>query len=286
MNVSRLALLVCASVGFCYSTLSHCPAARSAGKQAESPGQHAVKLAELNETIKRQPRDANAYLTRAVLHAGAEEENEAIADYNKAAELDPSSRLIFYSRADFYMSTEDYIRARDDYAKSASLAKTNTDKAAGYLQAGRSECKAKHYASALAYLDKAFPLSNPTQKNRVNLNRALTHLGLKQYEAAVTDINAMEPYVEAWEDAAATRAAAYMGLGKYDKAVPDWTNAIKTAVTRPSSLTGVVFQTNTASYFKQRAVCFEKMGKNDLARADRRKADVAQEDSLMFAPFR
>jgi tetratricopeptide (TPR) repeat protein len=58
-----------------------------------------------------------AFFNRAVSYADRGDYNQAIADYNKALELQPDNALAFSNRGDAYYQKQDYALAINDYNK-------------------------------------------------------------------------------------------------------------------------------------------------------------------------
>ena len=261
-----------------------CATAVTAANPSEVGGQTSIKLQELNLAVQREPRRASAYLNRAHFIAPVDEDN-ALLDFDKAIQLDPTNYIAYLWRADLLMRMELFARAAKDYTSSGNLSKLPADKTLGYRQAGRADVKAGQSLDGLKMFNQALSFADPLAKPNIYLYRAEAHLALKHYESAIADINSMGKMAEQLELAHSIKASSLVALGRYEAAIPELTEAIKLGALKPSNLEGVVFQHKVAIHLRERAMCLDKLGKKDLAALDRRKADVTEEDSLLNAPF-
>ena len=60
--------------------------------------QYSEAIADYDKAIELDPRSASAYYNRGVTKYNLKEYSEAIADYDKAIELDPNFALAYYAR--------------------------------------------------------------------------------------------------------------------------------------------------------------------------------------------
>ena len=258
-----------------------------ASDDQEFGAQSSAKLKTLDDAVARDSIKVDAYCNRGQFYELAQEDEKAMADFTKAMQLYPTNARPYFCRAQLNMDMGEWAKARADFEKSGNLNPVDKFKALAYEQAGLATTKMGKYADAVTLFTRAISLDSGNKfKSRILLSRAGAQLALKHFDAAVADVDAMGPVNLLTEGAMGVRATCYMNLGKYDKAVPDLTQAIKLCATKVTSLEGVIFQSKVSDYLKLRAACFDKLGKADLAKFDRRKADVVQEDSLKFAPFR
>lgn len=131
---------------------------------------------------------AAAYSNRGVARAAKKDHDRAIADYNKAIEIDPRHPNAYNNRGNAYADKHDYDRAFADYTKQI-------------------EIDPRH---AHAYR-----------------NRGLVHYRRNELDQAIADhTRAVEidpRYADAYDD----RADAYRGKGEHDRAIADYTRAIE-----------------------------------------------------------
>ncbi|MCX5701812.1 MAG: tetratricopeptide repeat protein [Candidatus Omnitrophica bacterium] len=84
-------------------------------------GMYDQAIAELNKAIQIDPSAAEFYTLRGHLYRTKTELTHAISDYAKSIELNPNNGEIYYYRAICYMFTKEYGKAWDDVHKAQSL---------------------------------------------------------------------------------------------------------------------------------------------------------------------
>jgi tetratricopeptide (TPR) repeat protein len=70
---------------------------------------------------KRNPKFVKAYNNRGIAYLGRQPYDLALADFNKAIELDPENGKVYNSRAVAYRQKGEIARARQDIQKAQSL---------------------------------------------------------------------------------------------------------------------------------------------------------------------
>ncbi|MEO2088471.1 MAG: hypothetical protein ABGY75_03110, partial [Gemmataceae bacterium] len=88
--------------------------------------------------------------------------------------------------------------------------------------------------------------------------RAFAYLNRKDYRQVIADATRSIDLGHRRDDPHANRATAYAFLGEYDKAVDDYTAAIR--------------RVPVPNYYVQRSAVYAKMGKTELAEADWQEA--------------
>jgi tetratricopeptide (TPR) repeat protein len=78
-------------------------------------------IAEFNEAIQLDPKNARALYNRGTAYRLMNDYDRAIADYNEAIRLDPKYAYAFAERATVYAENEDYDRAIADYNEAIRL---------------------------------------------------------------------------------------------------------------------------------------------------------------------
>lgn len=82
-----------------------------------------AKIAGCSELIRKNSRDASAYFNRgSALYANGETDR-ALADYDKAIELDPNYAAAYDKRGSAYAAKGDYAHAVADVTRAEELAK-------------------------------------------------------------------------------------------------------------------------------------------------------------------
>jgi tetratricopeptide (TPR) repeat protein len=216
-------------------------------KQAEQ-GLYEIVLKDLDNAIKLNPNDANAYRNRAFAYwgqigrvyknisGGEAKANEAfdlaIADYTKAIELDPNNAARY------------------------------TDMLGVYTESGKSDL-------ALVNCNKAIELE-PNNANNYG-SRGLTYWQMGQYDLALADYNKAIELDPNNANAYLWRGQLYdNSLGKNDLALADYNKAIE-------------LNPGGAFYYFARGSLYVEMGKNELARVDLEKClELNQNDPWLI----
>ena len=153
-----------------------------------------------SKAIQINPSFAEAYQNRGVVileQAQAEKylwdqqavARSALADLDKAIELDPNDPFFYWDRGRIYAFQLDFDEAISDYTKAIEL---KPDFAAGYLDRGLVKAYSgpgmpRDAVGAIADFDKALALgsTNPI----IYYNRGKTYLWLNESQKAVADFN-------------------------------------------------------------------------------------------------
>jgi tetratricopeptide (TPR) repeat protein len=71
--------------------------------------------------IRENSRNADAYFSQGIAYRNKDEHDRAIADYNKAIEIDPKLAAAYRSRGNAYADKGEYDRAIMDYTKAIEI---------------------------------------------------------------------------------------------------------------------------------------------------------------------
>ncbi len=74
-------------------------------------------IAEFNKAIEIDPNFADAYSRRGAAYSNKSDYDRAIKDFNKAIELDPKHEVALLNRASVYMLKENYKSAIADFSR-------------------------------------------------------------------------------------------------------------------------------------------------------------------------
>ena len=141
-----------------------------------------AELDLLNKAIEFDPNHIY-YNNRGCVYHTRKNYDKALADYNKAIELDPTYTDAYNNRGITYRKQEKPEQAIADYTKAIELNPTYTD---AYNNRGYAYIKTKNFEKALPDINKAFEL-NPN--NAVYHNtRAEYYLETGDFEKALADI--------------------------------------------------------------------------------------------------
>jgi len=78
-------------------------------------------LAECNKALQINPKDVEAYICRGVVYEAQEKSDLALVDYNKAIELNPNAAKAYYNRGVLYARRSDYKQAEINFNKAVQI---------------------------------------------------------------------------------------------------------------------------------------------------------------------
>ena len=114
-------------------------------------------IADYDRAIEIDPDNARIYTIRGNVKFSLKDYTGAVADYDRAIELDPSSAWAYDSRGRSRNNSKDYAGAVADYDRAIELDPGN---ARAYASRGRSKNNLKDYAGAVADYDRAIELDS------------------------------------------------------------------------------------------------------------------------------
>ncbi len=255
-------------------------------------GKYHDAIAECNRCLSVNSKTYMAYYMRGLAYKKLEQYDNAIADFNTALSLNKNAAGSYYDRAQCYSETQQYGKALTDLNSAANLTPQvlkNPDffkfRAIAFSGSGQFEMAIKDYSrmielnptNADAYIlqaelfDKVGSIAKAIENysqvihlkpkdDTARFRRAFDLRKQGKYQEALNDYNALCNLNSKDEDAYKNRAEVLVLLKKYDQAVQDYTNAINAD---PS---------NAWRNYYARANVYEKLGRRDLAAADRKTA--------------
>jgi len=113
-------------------------------------------IAEYNKAIELNPNYASAYYNRGCANAEMGQYSEAIADYDRALELCPNHFLAYYNRGLVYSRIGENEKAIADYNRAIQV---DPDDADAYYSRGLAYNKKREAAKAVSDLEKCIELS-------------------------------------------------------------------------------------------------------------------------------
>ena len=183
---------------------------------------HEEALADCNRAMQLDPNYAKAYLGRGVIHHKLRRYDRALADHNRAVQLDPADATAYNNRGLTYASLQRHNEALEDYDRAIELDRAYAD---AYNNRGNLYDTLERYEEALADFTRAIQL-DPTYSRAYN-NRGLTYQGLQFYQEALADFTRAIQLDPTYQLAYFNRGLTYQNLQLYDEALADYSRAIQ-----------------------------------------------------------
>ena len=227
-------------------------------------GDLAKALADFNRAIELNPTFTKAYVGRGDIKSDKEDDDGAIADFTRAVELDPKYSMAFAYRANSKVSKKDTEGAMADANRAIELDPKNSF---AFFVNGKLKVGERQFRNAIVDLDAAIQLGE--KNSDAYAYRGLAHTGLanevtqadekrRQHEAAVADYT-KSIQIQPVADYFYCRSAEYDQLKQYDKALKDAEEAVG-------------LNPKGASNFYQRGRMYRRAGQESLAIKDFRRA--------------
>jgi tetratricopeptide (TPR) repeat protein len=163
-----------------------------------------------------------AYKQRGVTYREMERYDDALGDFNRAIELDPSDSLVIALRGMTYRAMKRYDDALGDFNRAIEL-----DPSDSWAIAHRGEAylAMERYDDALGDFNRAIEL-DPSDSGAIAL-RGLTYRAMERYDDALGDLNRAIELDPSKSWAIAQRGEAYRAMKRYDDALGDLNRAIE-----------------------------------------------------------
>jgi tetratricopeptide (TPR) repeat protein len=199
-------------------------------QQADYPGlaaleararQQAEEEQARKQAAEEQARQAGRYREQGFIYHLQGNYKRAIAEYNKAIELDPRQASYYRERGLIYKVKGNYDRAMADYDRAIALDPQEAD---AYHQRGRVRTALGQLKEALADLDRAIALD--PQRVLAYSSRAVVHNALGQPQATLADFDRAIALDSQDAVLYCGRGAARYILGRPEEALADYDRAI------------------------------------------------------------
>ena len=191
------------------------------GDDADDQGNSTQAIAEYNKAIEINPNLADAYNRRCITYTKQEDLTQALADCNKAIEINPNYAKAYSNRASIYEKQGNTTQAIADCDKAIEI---NPNMAELYYNRGRKYDMQGNMTQAVADYNKAIEL-NP-KLGIVYNNRAVDHFRLKEYGKSLEDANkakklgyAVNPKLIEMIDSAIVKVASMKAIMSKEKAI-------------------------------------------------------------------
>ena len=179
-------------------------------------------LAISDDTVRKRPDNARAYVNRGNAYAARGNSDRALADFSRAIELNPGLAEAYNNRGSLYRRTGDYDRAVQDFTKALSL---RPDTAEAYSNRADAWNALGQYAQAVQDCDKALAL-NPGLA-QAYYHRSNAYIGLGSSDRALADSSKIIELNPGRAEAHNIRGWMYGRTGDYDRAAQDFAKAIE-----------------------------------------------------------
>jgi len=196
-------------------------------------GQRDQAFEDLNRAVKLDPKGAIGFVERSELYTIAGDADHALADADRAIQLDPTFEAAYAARAEAYAAKEAWDRAMQDASVAIRLGPKSI---AGYLTRSHIYELTGDYQHALDDADRAVRIQ-PESATALNA-RCWNDAILSRLDSALSDCNAavaLRPYSAEILD---SRAFINLKAGKFDLALADYNAALAVNPRFASSLYG------------------------------------------------
>jgi tetratricopeptide (TPR) repeat protein len=187
----------------------------------DDKGDHDRAIADYDQAIALDPKNTYGYYNRALAYRRKNDFDRAIADYTETIALDPKYVDAYYGRGIAYENKHDYDRAIADYTDTIKLDPKRTD---AYIGRGNAYDDKGDHDHAIADYTQAIAID--PKNSSAYYNRALTYRRKNDFDHAITDYTQAITLDPKYVDAYYGRAIAYRSKGEFDRAITDYTQTI------------------------------------------------------------
>jgi tetratricopeptide (TPR) repeat protein len=147
----------------------------------------------------------------------------AIADFNKAIEVDPEYALAYYNRGNANFLLGDFKPAVSDYDKTIALDPKNED---AYFKRGNVKHALTDYSGAISDYNKADELT-PLGDEHIYVNRGNSKYYLQDYKGAISDFTKAIEFNPECTNAYYYRGMTEIAIGQKDNGCTDLKKALE-----------------------------------------------------------
>jgi tetratricopeptide (TPR) repeat protein len=197
-------------------------AAFDRGRADASKGDYDRAIANFNEAIQLNPRNALVFFSRGIVYAKKRDYDRAITDFSEVIRLDPKDAVAFRNRGDAYSSKRDDDRAIADYNQAIQL---NPKDAVAFRDRGNSYSAKNDNDRAMADFNRAIQL-DPTSAIGFSY-RGVGYLNKGDNDRAIADFNQAIQLDPTIAHPFRNRALVYQKKGDFTRAIADFNEAIR-----------------------------------------------------------
>ncbi|WP_413413327.1 tetratricopeptide repeat protein [Prochlorococcus sp. MIT 0701] len=191
------------------------------GTNKHNLGDNQGAIADFNKAIEIDPQLAGPYYNRGVLKGELEDYQGAFDDYNKAIEIDPQHFEFYNNRGVAKSNLKDYQGAITDYNKAIAI---NPQLAEAYSNRCTAKSDLGDYQGAIADCNKAIVINPQDSFAYYNLGNAKVKSG--DYQGAIADYSKAIAIDPQYFIAYTNRGYPKEQLGDYQGAIADYNKAI------------------------------------------------------------
>lgn len=227
------------------------------GRTFAALGKNKEALADLDKAIEMEPKIPLSYINRADVYLSEGRDEHAIADLEQALKLDPEQAKAYLVRARYHKKRQENELALKDFDKAVSLDSNLIEHEVG-PDAHTSKELREHFSKSLKLKSD---MTAEMVERGMAMERAGEYLGaIKEFTNAISDSpDSLEAY--RW------RANVYMHMSAFSHAIEDLTK-------------GISISPDDASLYALRGKAYLEIGKTDHSVLDYTKAISLGKDSL------
>lgn len=211
------------------------------------------------ETINKYKGFSLAYFKRGIAYRDIDNYEQALRDYSEAIRLYPKFGYAYNSRAVVYIEPKKNYSAAISDASAAIRLKPDFDSA--YYNRGLAYFYLKSFDSSLADFTRVIQLK-PNDSDAYYY-RGRIYYEQENYSQAIFNFSKVISIAPKDVESYRYRGICYYTQNNYQAAIDDYTEAIRLS---PS-----------VNSYKNRALAYDKIGRSDLAAADRRRAQQLEQ---------
>jgi tetratricopeptide (TPR) repeat protein len=222
-------------------------------------------LSDLNQAIKLQPMLPEAYVDRSLIYIAQADYSHSLSDLNQALRLEPNSAVASNNRGMVYLQIKNYDQAIVDFTQALSKLRASTD-SSKTIPPNTRQLGSINFDRDVPVVNFAF---SEFSDYMVYINRGTAYLSKGDADRALTDFTEAIKVRPSYPFAYINRAAVYFKKGDYDQAIADLSQVIK-------------LQPDFALAYMKRGVGYYFKGNTDRALVDLNQAIKLQPNSGVF----
>ncbi len=208
-------------------------------------------IADYDEAIRLEPTSSIAYNNRGGAWSAKNQYKKAIADYNEAIRLDPMNTIAYYGRGVARLVTSDHDQAIADFDAAIRL---DPSYALARVNRGNAWCAKHEFDKAIA--DYSAVIRLEPANARAYGNRGLAWFLKRDFDTAIADFGESIRLAPRDADTYYNRGLGWTAKKEYDKAIADFGQSIRIdpkhapAIFSQAAVQMILRRTGTVAGFK------------------------------------